>query len=107
MPSASRKLKANGLYTEKLQLVECFTRNIFIWFFRYKRLRAVYVRRGIEELRKLEAIKTKKMNELNENVHLLRTELVRRTDEVLKILERFEVVVKGKWMSTTFSEECF
>ncbi|KAI1716063.1 phosphatidylinositol-specific phospholipase c, X domain-containing protein [Ditylenchus destructor] len=58
----------------------------------YKRLGDKYVRRGVEENRKLMNIKNKKIDELNENTHVLRLELNNRVEETLnragKILSR-------------------
>jgi hypothetical protein len=48
----------------------------------YKRLSDKYVRRGVEESRKLLIIKTKKIDELNESTHILKLELTNRNDEV-------------------------
>uniref|UniRef100_A0AC34FLG7 1-phosphatidylinositol 4,5-bisphosphate phosphodiesterase n=1 Tax=Panagrolaimus sp. ES5 TaxID=591445 RepID=A0AC34FLG7_9BILA len=48
----------------------------------YKRLSDKYVRRGVEESRKLLVIKTKKADELNEHTHVLKLELNNKFDEV-------------------------
>lgn len=48
----------------------------------YKRLSDKYVRRGVEENRKLMVIKNKKLEELNESVHVIKMELTQKTEEV-------------------------
>ncbi|CAD5224749.1 unnamed protein product [Bursaphelenchus okinawaensis] len=49
----------------------------------YKRLSDKYVRRGVEENRKLLVIKNKKIDELNEHVHVQKLELAQITEESL------------------------
>ena len=48
----------------------------------YKRLSDKYVRRGVEENRKLLVIKNKKADELNEFAHMLKMELNTKSEEV-------------------------
>jgi len=55
----------------------------------YKRLGDKYVRRGVEENRKLLIIKNKKIDELNENAHLIRLELANKTEEALNRAGRY------------------
>jgi hypothetical protein len=58
----------------------------------YKRLSDKYVRRGVEENRKLLTIKTKKMDELNESTHSLKVEVAARNEELMhKIGKQFRV----------------
>ena len=56
----------------------------------YKRLSDKYVRRGVEENRKLQNIKTKKLEELAESAQNRRTELTRRTDQVCGCRSQFD-----------------
>lgn len=51
----------------------------------YKRLSDKYVRRGVEENRKLLVIKNKKLDELNESAHLLKLELAQQGEEVSRV----------------------
>lgn len=48
----------------------------------YKRLSDKYVRRGVEENRKLLVIKNKKIDELNESTHVLKLDLANRNEEL-------------------------
>jgi hypothetical protein len=49
----------------------------------YKRISDKYVRRGVEENRKLLTIKNKKVDELNESSHLRRVDLNNKSEEIL------------------------
>ena len=52
----------------------------------YKRLSDKYVRRGVEENRKLLTIKYKKIEELGEQIQSLKQKLTERTEEVILII---------------------
>lgn len=65
------------------------------FLFRYKRLSDKYVRRGVEENRKLLVIKNKKVDELNENAHRLQVELNRKSDELADKIEHLTGSLNG------------
>ena len=72
----------------------------------YKRLSDKYVRRGVEENRKLLTIKNKKLEELGEQIQSLKQKLTERSEEVTFISQESEIKITVSVESENTKSHC-